>query len=163
MAYDAFLKLDGIDGESQKDGHEGEIDILSFSWGAANPTSMGGGSGSGTGKVSIHDFSVVKATDKSSASLFLKCCNGTNIATAKVTLRKAAGDAPIEYLVYNFTNVFVSSIQWSGSGGGGDDVPMESASFSFETCEINYTPQKDDGTPDSPQTVGWDVSANKKK
>ena len=30
MAVDAFLKLDGIDGESQDKEHKGEIDILSL-------------------------------------------------------------------------------------------------------------------------------------
>ena len=32
MAVDAFLKLDGIDGESQDKEHKGEIDILAWSW-----------------------------------------------------------------------------------------------------------------------------------
>jgi type VI secretion system secreted protein Hcp len=35
MAVDLFLKIDGIDGESQKKGHEKEIDIISFNFGAA--------------------------------------------------------------------------------------------------------------------------------
>ena len=30
MAVDLFLKIDGIEGESQKKGHEKEIDIVSF-------------------------------------------------------------------------------------------------------------------------------------
>jgi type VI secretion system secreted protein Hcp len=160
--YDAFLKLDGITGESQKEGHSGEIEILSFSWGAANPSSAAFGSGSATGKVSVHDFSIVNRTASTSAVLLQNCCDGTTIATAVVTLQKAGGDAPIQYLVYNFTNVFVTSIQWSGSGGGGDDTPMESASFSFETCTIDYTPQNDDGSAGSPIHGGWDVGSNKK-
>lgn len=31
---DYFLKLDTIDGESTADRHKGEIEVLSFSWGA---------------------------------------------------------------------------------------------------------------------------------
>ena len=79
-----------------------------------------------------------------------------------MTLRKAGGDNPIEYLVYNFTNVFVTAVQWSGSGGGGDDVPMESVSFSFEQATIDYTPQDDTGAAGSPIHGGWDVGANVK-
>jgi type VI secretion system secreted protein Hcp len=37
MAYDAFLKLNGINGESQKQNHKNEIDIMSFSWGTSTP------------------------------------------------------------------------------------------------------------------------------
>ena len=40
MAYDAFLKIDGVTGESQKDKHKGEIELGSFSLGAMNPTSV---------------------------------------------------------------------------------------------------------------------------
>ena len=33
MAVDYFLKIDGIDGESQDDKHKDWIEVLSFSWG----------------------------------------------------------------------------------------------------------------------------------
>jgi hypothetical protein len=35
------------------------IHIESFSWGASSPSSMGYGSGGGTGKVAFHDFSIM--------------------------------------------------------------------------------------------------------
>ena len=41
MAFDAFLKLTGVTGESQKVLHVGEIDLMSFSWGASNSSSVG--------------------------------------------------------------------------------------------------------------------------
>ena len=51
MAFDAFLKIDGIDGESTDKTHPGEIEISSFSWGVSNPSSVGGrGGGGGAGK-----------------------------------------------------------------------------------------------------------------
>ena len=33
-AVDYYLKIDTIDGESTDDRHKGEIEVLSFSWGA---------------------------------------------------------------------------------------------------------------------------------
>src|SRR5437868_3564442 len=145
MAYDAFLKLDGITGESQKDGHVGDIDLMSFSWGASNSSSVGTGTGVSVGKVSVSDFSIMKSTDASSPTLFQKCCDGSVIPTAVVTLqRQVQGDAT-PYLVYNFTNVYVTSLQWSGSGGAGD-APMESVSFCAEVATVDYTPLNDDGT-----------------
>jgi type VI protein secretion system component Hcp len=49
MAYDAFLKLTGITGESQKENHVGDIDLQSFSWAASNSSSVGTGTGASTG------------------------------------------------------------------------------------------------------------------
>jgi len=34
MAVDMFLKIDGIEGDARDSRHKGEIEILSFSWGA---------------------------------------------------------------------------------------------------------------------------------
>jgi type VI secretion system secreted protein Hcp len=159
MAYDAFLKLDGITGESQKDKHQGELDIMSFSWGASNSSSVGTGTGVSVGKVTVSDFSVMKSTDSSSPVLFQKCCDGSVIATAVVTLQRQVQATATPYLVYNFTNVYVTSIQWSGSGGAGD-APMESVSFTFETGTVDYTPLKDDGSAGDAIHGGWDIGAN---
>ena len=35
-AVDYFLRIDGIEGESADAKHKGEIDVLSWSWGASN-------------------------------------------------------------------------------------------------------------------------------
>ena len=45
MAVDVFLKLGDVKGESKDSKHEGEIDVLSWSWGVAQTGigSMGGG------------------------------------------------------------------------------------------------------------------------
>ena len=45
MAVNAWLKLDGIKGESLDSKHKDEIDLLSFSWGMAQPGSFGQGGG----------------------------------------------------------------------------------------------------------------------
>jgi type VI secretion system secreted protein Hcp len=161
MAYDAFLKLDGITGESQKENHTGEIDLMSFSWGASNSSSVGTGTGVSVGKVSVSDFSIMKSTDSSSPVLFQKCCDGSVIATGVVTLQRQVQGNATPYLVYNFTNVYVTSVQWSGSGGSGD-APMESCSFCFEVGTVDYTPLKDDGSAGTAVHGGWDVGQNVK-
>jgi type VI secretion system secreted protein Hcp len=159
MAYDAFLKLDGLTGESQKDGHIGDIDIMSFSWGASNSSSVGTGTGVSVGKVSVSDFSIMKSTDSVSPVLFQKCADGSVFATGVVTLQRQVKGTSTPYLVYNFTNVYVTSIQWSGSGGAGD-APMESVSFTFETGAVDYTPLNDDGSQGNAVHGGWDIGQN---
>ena len=43
MASDIFAKLGDIKGESSDDKHKDEIEVLSFSWGVANPGHIHGG------------------------------------------------------------------------------------------------------------------------
>src|SRR5262245_25026552 len=119
MSVELFLKIDGVDGESKKTGHEKEIEISSFSLGASNPSSVSSGTGSGAGKVDISSISVQKTVDMSSAKLFLKCCSGTHFATAKLVAREAGGDAPVEYWTMDFKIVYVDNISWGGATGGG--------------------------------------------
>ena len=139
MALEAFLKIEGIPGESRKQGHADEIDILSFSFGASNPTTVGKGTGAGASQVNISSFNIMKSTDLSSAPLFLRCAKGEHIPTAIVTLRKAGGENPLEYLQYKFSKVYVDSIQWSGSSGG-DDTPTSTLRFSIAASQLAPEP-----------------------
>jgi len=56
MAFDAFLKIEGIEGDSQQKGHPGEIEVASFSWGETSSGDPARGGGAGTGKVQMQDF-----------------------------------------------------------------------------------------------------------
>jgi type VI secretion system secreted protein Hcp len=107
--------------------------------------------------VSVSSFNIMKKTDGASPMLFLTCCQGDHYATAVVTLNKAAGKSPIDFLKYEFEEVYVDNITWSGSSGG-DDSPMESVSFSFGKVSITYTPQKPDGSKGSPAVGAWDLT-----
>jgi type VI secretion system secreted protein Hcp len=160
MAFDTFLDLAGVAGESTAKGFEGKIEIYSFSWGASNPTTIGSGStGIAGGKVSISSFNAMKKTEKSSPSLFSACCTGKHFATATVTMRKASGDSGQKaFLTYTFTDVMVESVQWSGSTGG-DDTPTESVSFAFGKVEINYQQQDSKGGSVGNAVKGsWDLT-----
>ena len=168
MAYDAFMWFTGGQptpkGESTDDTYKakGAFEIYSFSWGASNPVTIGSGTtGAGAGKVSISSFNVMKRMDKASPVLFLACCKGAHYDKADVVLRKAGGTA-VAYLTYTFTEVFVESIQWSGSSGG-DDTPTESISFAFGKCEMKYTPQDDKGNPGTAVPATWDLRTNVSK
>jgi type VI secretion system secreted protein Hcp len=158
MAFDAFLKIDGVDGESTRKGFEKQMEIQSFSLGASNPSTIGaGGGGGGGGKVSISSFNILKRSDSASPKLFNTCCQGDHYPTAVVTLNKSAGKAPIDFIKYEFEEVYVDTIQWSGASGG-DDTPIESVSFSFAKITVTYTPQKPDGSKGSPAVGSWDLT-----
>jgi len=159
VAFDTFIKFEGLSGESTRKGFEGQIEIFSFSFGASNPTSVGSGAGGmSAGKVSVSSFNIMKKTDISSPTLFQTCCIGDHFKTAVVTLNKASGekDKSLAFLKYEFEECFIESIQWSGSSGG-DDTPTESVSFAFAKVTITYTAQSKTGVAAKPSVASWDV------
>jgi type VI secretion system secreted protein Hcp len=158
MAVDMFLKLDGIQGESQVKGHESEILISSYSLGSSNASSFNSrGGGASAGKVSFQDIHFVKNVDKASAALMLHCCNGSHIKTGTLVVRKA-GQQPVEYLTLTLTDVLVSSYQTGGSNGG--DGVSEQISLAFAKIEVEYKPQNPDGSLGTSVLAGWDLKAN---
>jgi type VI secretion system secreted protein Hcp len=106
------------------------------------------GAGSGSGKASLTAFNITKKTDMSSPQLFQACCLGKHFPSATVTLHKAAGENPIDYLKLEFTDVFVTDMQWAGTSGMGDDVPEEHVAFTFGKVSMTYNTQKPDGSKD---------------
>jgi type VI secretion system secreted protein Hcp len=108
MALNAYLKLDGIKGESTATEHKDEIDVMSFSWGVTQAGTFGGGGGGGSGKASAEDFSFVIKIDKSSPLIFKACATGQHISEATLTLARA-GKERTDYLKYKFEDVIISS------------------------------------------------------
>jgi type VI secretion system secreted protein Hcp len=188
--FDAFLKLDGIKGESADAKHKGEIDIMSFSWGMSQTGVSATGGGGGAGRVKVHDISFTKKTDVSSPLLFLNCANGAHIKEANFVVRKAGG-TQLEYLKIKLTDVLVSSykphgvqsaaIDWGdGSTAGGQpaadaqaglfglspvpsEIPEEQFTLNFSKIEYSYQQQGADGKAQGgPILAGWDVKANQK-
>jgi type VI secretion system secreted protein Hcp len=157
MAFDAFIKIPGVDGESKRKGFEKQIEIGSFSLGASNPSTIGSGGGGGAGKASLSSFNFMKRTDLASPLLFQKCCEGEHFDKVVVTLNKAGGKTAVDFLKYEFEKVFIDSVQWSGSSGG-DDTPMESVSLSFAKFSITYTAQNDDATKGATKVGQWDLA-----
>ena len=156
---DFFLKIEGIDGESQDHKHKGEIDIHSWSWSENQGGSHGAGGGGGAGKVQIHDLSIVKRIDKSSPKLMLACANGEHIKKAVLTARKA-GKEQQEFYKITLTDLLVSSFQ-TGGHGDGNTLPQDQVSLNFAKIEVAYKEQKADGTLGGEVKAGWDAKQNK--
>jgi type VI secretion system secreted protein Hcp len=157
---DIYLKIEGIEGEAQDQAHAKEIEILSFSFGVSNMGSGDVGLGSGSSRSSLSDLSIMKHVDKASPGLFLGCCVGTSYPTATLTIRKAGGDDPVEYLKYDMAEVFISSVQTAGSDGGG--IATESVSLNFSKMHVFYTPQKAEGGPDASIDKWYNVKTHDK-
>jgi type VI secretion system secreted protein Hcp len=161
MAFDTYVVFPKgeIKGEATADKLKDAIEIFSFSWGASNPVTIGTQSGgAAAGKVSVSSFNIMKKTDSASAQMFLNCCTGTHVTSMEVHIRKATGaGGQQDFLTYIFSEVFIESIQWSGSSGG-DDTPTESVSFAFAKVAVTYKKQAADGTLTAAGDVAWDLT-----
>jgi len=153
-----FLKLDGIDGESQDATHAKEIDVLAWSWGASQSGTTHMGQGGGGGKVNVQDLSITKYVDSATNNLLQRTFDGKHIKEATLVVRKAGG-TPLEYLTIKMTDVMVSSVSTGGSGG--EDRLTENVVLNFSKVEIIYKPQKEDGSADADKLAGWDIAENK--
>ena len=160
MAFDAYLKLEGVDGEARRAGHEGEIEIMGFSFNGNNPASIGVGSGAGTGKVTISGFNCTKNTDASSVDLFVAMCSGKHFPEATVTLIKSGGEAEVPYITYTFKEVFIETFDVGGSAGS--ETPMENLSLAFGSVNWSYTQQDETGSATGSFEGGWDLAQNVK-
>ena len=157
---DYFLKIEGIEGESQDHKHKNEIGLESFSWGATNSGTMAEGGGGGAGKVSMQDFHFVMKHNKASPKLMLANAGGEHIKSAIVTCRKAGKDQQ-EFLKIVMSDLIISSYQTGGSAHG-DIIPVDQISLNFSKIEFEYKEQKPDGTLGGAVKAGWDLKANKK-
>lgn len=159
-ALDAFVKIDGIDGESQDSKHKGEIEIYRWSGKVENRGSAAVGGGSGSGR-SIHQgFKFVKLFDKASPKLLQACASGEHLKKVVFTVRKAGGDQK-EYLTYTFSDVLVSEYRQFPWGDAKTGLPQDGFQLHYGKLEVEYKEQKQDGTLGGSVKGTWDVKQRK--
>ena len=157
MATDIFAKIGDIKGESLDAKHKDEIEVLSFSWGVANSGSAGSGGGSGAGKATFQDLSIVHGIDKATPELLKACATGLHIKDATITHRKE-GKGQQEYLIIKLNDVTITAV----SHAGAEDQPYaESVSLKFAKVDLEYKPQRPDGSLDPGLHFKFDLKASK--
>ena len=163
MAFDGFLKIDGIEGESTDGKHGKWIEILSYNFSFSQPA---GGSASSGGartkeRLNISDFSIVKTIDKASPKLLLACAKGDHIANVAIELCRNSGDK-LKYAEYKLSDVLVSSVRPGGSAQGGEALPLEEVSFNAGKIEFIYTAtDQKTGKAAGDVKMHWSVIENK--
>src|SRR5512132_3656255 len=155
-AFDYFLKIDGITGESTDSKHKGEIEVLSWSWGETHPAPAGGGGG-GAGKVEMNDFHVSADFTRSSPQLLLACASGKHFKNAVLTGRRGGAKGQGDFLTFSLTDVLFSAFQ---TGGTTAEAPLDSVSLNFAKLEVTYKEQSAKGGLGAATRVGWDRKQN---
>ena len=143
MAVDMFLEIQEIPGKSQKKGHEGQWDLLSFSYGVVQQGSFQvGGRGGGSGKAEFQDISIVKYVDKASPKLFEACAKRHPLRQGYDLCAQGRRN-PLEYLKIELEDLIVSSVQNSGSASG--DAPMRIGDPQLREITEKYVEQTAEG------------------
>ncbi len=158
MAISIFASIDTIQGESQDRDHRNEIDVLSWSWGVSQSGPAGRGSGRGAGKPRFHDFNFSHHVDKASPVLMKTCATGKHLKNATFTVRKS-GEHQQDYLIITMKDVLVTSVSMSVSAEG--DATVEDVVLAFAKVDLEYKPQKPDGTLDPGIHFTYDIRANR--
>lgn len=158
MAQDMFIKIDGIEGESPDAVHTNEIQVLSWDWEVSQHTNMHSGSGGGSGKATVNDFTFTHYTDKASPNLLSYCLTGKHIKNVVFVVRKAGGN-PLEYLTITFTDVLITLVNMSGTSED-EARPREVVKFSFTKVTQDYVMQNAEGSRSGVISATYDVKAN---
>ncbi|MFN9993051.1 MAG: Hcp family type VI secretion system effector [Phycisphaerales bacterium] len=160
MAFDAFIKIDGITGEAEDHKHKGSIEVFSYNFGVLQRGSSSSGTGAGAGKAEVNNLVFTKRVDKSSPVLFMKCATGEHIKSALLTVRKAGG-SQLEFVKVTIDDVVISEFK-SGSENKSDEVPMETVELQFTQIKFEYQAQDAKGAASGgPVSGSWNVKTNK--
>lgn len=152
MAFNAYIHIDTVEGESKDSEFTGQMEVLSYDVGVSqNIDEAASSSGSyTTGKADWTTFSFTKTVDSASPVLVKYCDGGTHVDKVVFSVNRA-GTTKQKYLEIEFTNCLIKSVNLSG---GGDGLPTESVSIKFGTYKYAYmTTSTIDG-----QTMGSNVA-----
>jgi type VI secretion system secreted protein Hcp len=138
---DMYLKIAGVTGESVDAAHAGEIEVTGWSWGiTANASYLVDTAGGGASEISgrsLKSLTIIKRVDRSSPTLLLYLDTRKVIKQAILTVRKAGGASPLDYLTIELKDVRLLTIDISSE----HTELIENIAIGFETMILTYTPQ----------------------
>lgn len=117
----------------------------------------GPGSGGASGKQSFSDIHLTHNIDKASPILMAACATGEHIKDATITVRKA-GKGQQEFLIIKMNDILITSVQPSLSGG---EASVEGVTLKPAKVDLEYRPQKPDGSLDAGVHFKYDIKLNK--
>lgn len=153
---DAYMKIDGIEGESTDQKHTGWIEVLDYDFCIAQKVSRSASTAGGASaeRSDFSEFTITKMLDKSSPLLAQACAEGRHINSIVIELWRAG---KVKYMAYQLTNCLISSVSTYGDGG----FPEENIALNVGRFEIVYTQQsRSTGLALGQVACGWDRTRN---
>ena len=151
-----FMRIDGIEGDSNAADFKNWFELTSFSWGESNSGGSASGGGGGAGKVTFQDFHFMKRTGKGSPAIMLHCANGKHIPAVQIVITVPRGRREV-YLKYTLSDVLITSYAPEGDQGS---YPSESISLAFGRFAYDQAVQAGDGSVRY-ESAFWDLKQNR--
>jgi len=162
MTMAIYMKMDGVKGQSQTEGHKDEVTLESFQFGASrNIASSAKNANREASAPSLSEVTVTKSQDASSSDL-LKLSFAGEGKKAVFSFTKAGTDGKVQvYMTITLENCLVSSFNCSAHGGEGNSIPMESLSLNFTKIEYKMLPSDPKNKTAAPMLATYDISTGK--
>jgi type VI secretion system secreted protein Hcp len=163
MAFDCYIKIDGIEGESSDAKHKAWMEVLSYNMGVSQPTggvvsTAGGGTSQ---RATFHEFSFTKVLDKASPKIGLACAKGAHIKEIVLEVCRAGGADKVKFYEVKMNECIISSYKPGGSAKGAETIPTEEVCIDYGKIVWTYTQQKRaDGSPGGNVAGGWNRIEN---
>lgn len=151
MAYDIFLKIKGIKGDTTDDKHKEWIEVKSYRHKIEKSREGGVSSEYYSGRLdgelagaNHYDFEVLKKLDAASPVIFQYCHKNTHIPTVELELCRAMGDKT-PFMRYTLGNVMITHVEANGEDNDDNALPMELVKFRYSKIDLEYittTPTK---------------------
>jgi type VI secretion system secreted protein Hcp len=142
VSVNTFLKFEDpeIAGGSTAAGHQGEIEVLSWSHGFDQTANPGGSASGGTVEQARHaSFTFTKHLDAATNSLLKFCWSSKQIGKATLScLRVDAANQPVQYLTIVMEHVVIANYSISGAS----DIPVENVALDYGIIKYTYLGMK---------------------
>lgn len=171
MAFDAYIKIDGAEGQSTDSGHTNWIDVDAFAHGSIQNLSAGRTVES-AGRGDLTPFIFTHIVDKSTPKLQKFCASGNNIANVEFNVCQAIKGKQEKVYEIKMQNVKVVKAQVSGLPDSGSNE-VDGVLFSCKNAEMleevhlvpgkitwKVTPFKPDGSKSGAVEENWDQIKN---
>jgi len=177
----AYIKFEGIDGESEEAGHEDWSEIVSFNHEIHKPGAGSSGTARRTGGVTLDDIVLIKQVDKASPKLAEAICKGKVFPKVEIHLTGPSEGSTCQgtFYAYELKSVVITNYTVSGSNPlayalvalapditmpstgpfivQAVDAPLEEISLSFEEIKVTYTECDSSGNPKGNVEYSWKV------
>lgn len=130
-----FLKIQGVEGESQAPNHQHEIEIQYLRFGAATPTTQTGAGGThATGRLQFDHFVIGKHVDRASEPLVDALVRGTVLQRAILKLQSDDGRNQSDFLTLELDDAQIIGSHTTWKGG----EPVEELELMFTQVKSTY-------------------------
>ena len=141
---DMFLTLQTrragkVKGEAITAGHADDIEVRSMTWGVTAGSAIG--STQSTSRRQYRNLVVVKGIDSASTAMMSALVSNDEVTQAKLTLRKAGGDA-LDYFTITLNQARIVQIDLAVDDQG---HPTETVAIAFTKIDVEYKRQQSSG------------------